>query len=85
MMNGPINIRLNLGMFITLNLVLCLSSVLTIRVVCDCSLKRTLRVTRSGAKCSRDRGPVIYVTSQSIIRAAVVEVSWVVQVTGVLV
>ena len=72
-------------MFIALYLVMCLSSVLTIRGVCDCSLKRTLRVIRSGAKCSRDRGHVTSVTSQSIIRAAAVEVSCVVQVTGVLV
>jgi len=72
-------------MFIALYLVMCLSSVLTIRGVCDCSLKRTLRITRSGAKCSRDRVHVISVTSQSIIRAAAVEVSWVVQVTGVII
>jgi hypothetical protein len=72
-------------MCIALYLALYLCSFLTIRGVCDCSLKRTLRLTRSGAKCSRDRVHVISVTSQSIIRAAAVEVSWVVQDTGVLV
>lgn len=46
-----------------------------IRFVCDCSLRRTHRATRFGAKCSKDRVPAICVTSPSTIRAAAVEVS----------